>query len=166
MKIDEQAAREHDFAEELGLLFEQSGAPRMMGRVVGWLLICDPPRQTAADLARALHASAGSISTTTRQLIQGNLIEKVAVRGDRRAWYQISEGAWTRSLQSKTMAFKLLRELAERGLSLLDHAPPTRRVRLAEMRDLHAFFEREFPRLIDQFHAEREAQRAAHGSPE
>ncbi len=164
METDEQSAREHHFAEELGLLFEQSGGSRMMGRVVGWLLICDPPRQTAADLAQALHASAGSISTTTRQLIQGNLIEKVAVRGDRRAWYQISEGAWTRSLQSKTMSFTLMRELSERGLELLSKAPRGRRARLEEMHDLHAFFEREFPRLIDQFHAERAAHRATQRS--
>ena len=31
----------------------------MAGRMWGWLLICEPPEQTAADLAEALQASRG-----------------------------------------------------------------------------------------------------------
>lgn len=166
MEIDEHDARLHHFAEEMGLFFEQSGGARMAGRIIGWLLICDPPRQTAAQLAEALHASAGSISTHTRMLLQMNLVEKVAVRGDRRAWYQLSDGAWERALRAKVTSFTLMREQAERGLALLADKPPAVRARLEELHDLYVFFEREYPSLLERFHAEREAHRAAQRSDE
>ena len=36
-------AGERQFAEEVGRVFEQFGIARMAGRLLGWLLICDPP---------------------------------------------------------------------------------------------------------------------------
>ena len=40
----------------------------MAGRMWGWLLICEPPEQTAAEIAEALQASRGAISGTARIL--------------------------------------------------------------------------------------------------
>ena len=51
------------FIEEVGLLFEQTGLPRMAGRILGWLLIANPPHQTTSHLTEALLASKASIST-------------------------------------------------------------------------------------------------------
>ena len=65
------------------LLEMEAGAARMVGRVLGWLLVCEPPEQSAADLAQALRASKGSISTATRVLLRTGLIERVRVRGER-----------------------------------------------------------------------------------
>ena len=45
----------------------------MAGRMWGWLLICDPPEQTAADIAEALQASRGAISGTARILTDGRV---------------------------------------------------------------------------------------------
>jgi DNA-binding transcriptional regulator GbsR (MarR family) len=63
------------FIEELGMQFElEAAAPRMLGRVLGWLLVCDPPEQSAAELAERLQASKGSISTATRLLLRMGMI--------------------------------------------------------------------------------------------
>ena len=43
MSRTDQQRRERHFVEEMGLLFETMGGQRMMGRVVGHLLICEPP---------------------------------------------------------------------------------------------------------------------------
>ena len=42
------------YLEQWGLLFESLGSTRMMGRVLGWLLVCEPPEQTAREIADAL----------------------------------------------------------------------------------------------------------------
>jgi hypothetical protein len=55
--------------EDTGLHFESAGLPRMTGRVLGWLSICHPLQQAAAELAAASSASSGSISTTARSLV-------------------------------------------------------------------------------------------------
>lgn len=66
------------FVEEFGLALERVGLPWMVGQVWGYLLISDPPHQSAEELAKALQASRGSMSTTTRSLMQMGLIDKVS----------------------------------------------------------------------------------------
>ena len=77
MAPDEKMAKQMAFVEEVGMAFEQSNAPRMAGRIIGWLLICEPEHQTSAQIAKVLKASKGSISTMTRFLTNGGIIEKV-----------------------------------------------------------------------------------------
>lgn len=38
--------QEKHFIEDVGLLLEESGLPRMAGRILGLLLICNPPHQS------------------------------------------------------------------------------------------------------------------------
>ena len=55
--MDEQLWR---FIDATGTWISSSyGMTRMTGRVLGWLLVCDPVEQTAAQLSAALDASAG-----------------------------------------------------------------------------------------------------------
>ena len=54
------------YVEDFGLMFEGFGLPRMVGRALGALLISDPPELSAEELAEALRASRGSISSATR----------------------------------------------------------------------------------------------------
>ncbi|WP_460527165.1 hypothetical protein [Flindersiella endophytica] len=51
-----------EYVEEIGLYFAGVRLPRMPGRILGWLLVCDPPHQSAEELAAALQVSSGSIS--------------------------------------------------------------------------------------------------------
>ena len=48
---------EAEFVDRLGLFMEMLGGPRTMGRVYGWLLICDPPQQSLTELAQTLSVS-------------------------------------------------------------------------------------------------------------
>jgi DNA-binding transcriptional regulator GbsR (MarR family) len=86
---DSEQTEQIQFVERVALMYERNGIPRIAGRILGWLLICDPPAQTAAELAAALHVSKGSISTMTRLLLSLGLIEHTSVRGDRRDYFHI-----------------------------------------------------------------------------
>lgn len=142
------------FVEEVGLLFELMGLPRMAGRILGWLLIADPPHQSLTELAEGLQASKGSISTMTRLLIQTGIVERLSLPGERRDYYCIKLGAWSELIEQRIAQIKALRELAEKGLELLEDKKPEHRLRLEELRDFHAFFERELPRLSDRWEKE------------
>ena len=85
---------ERQFAEEVGIVFEQTGVPRMAGRILGWLLISDPPHQSMEQITRDLLASKGSISTMTRLLIQIGLIERLSLPGVRRDYFRLRSDAW------------------------------------------------------------------------
>ncbi len=149
--------RQH-FVEEIGLLFERSGTPRMAGRILGWLLIADPPHQSTDQLIAALSASKGSVSMMTRLLIQIGLIERIALPGQRRDYFRVRPNAWARLLREQSGMLTVMRETAERGLALLADETAEHRRRLEEMRDFYAFFEREFPGLLARWEAEHDRQ--------
>lgn len=135
------------FVEEFGLFMEKWALPRMMGRVWGYLLISDPPHQSAESLAKALQASRGSISMATRTLIQWGVVDKVSFPGERRDYFRIKPGVWTALFEQRTQAVSEWRKLAERGLEVIDAEDHEARRPLLEMRELFAFYERELPEL-------------------
>ncbi|WP_238625563.1 GbsR/MarR family transcriptional regulator [Aggregatilinea lenta] len=146
------------YAEEVGLYFEHLGLTRMAGRILGWLMVCDPPHQTINELADALQASKGSISTMTRALIQMGIVERFGIPGQRRDLFRVRSGGWAAVVEGGVDEYARFRQLAERGLGLLEDEPPEARARLEDMRDVYGFFEREMPGLIEKFKQERQAR--------
>jgi DNA-binding transcriptional regulator GbsR (MarR family) len=136
------------FADDVGLSYEELGFPRAWGRVLGWLLVCQPDFQSAEDLATALHVSKGSISMATQALVRAGMVERQTLRGDRRTYFRIRPGAWASVIEEQTRNATKLRELAGRGLQLLNGAPDGRRRRLEELQNLMALYEQETLALL------------------
>ena len=152
---DNRQAEEQNFVEEVGIVFEQTGLPRMAGRILGWLLLSNPPHQSTDELTSALMASKGSISTMTRLLIQIGLIERLSLPGVRHVCFRIRPGALQHLLRKKVEVLTIFRQLAERGLELAEGKSPVTRQGLENMRDMYAFFERELPALLERWEQER-----------
>jgi DNA-binding transcriptional regulator GbsR (MarR family) len=143
---------EGTFVEEVGIVFEQTGLPRMAGRVFGWLLISEPAFQSPSELADVLMASKGSISTTVRLLIQMGLIDRHIIPGERHDHFQISEDALKRTVQhGLEEEIKLFRSLAQNGLDLMKNEDSVRRRWLDEMHSRYAFLEKYFPTLMERY---------------
>jgi DNA-binding transcriptional regulator GbsR (MarR family) len=143
------------FVEELGVLLEvEAGTPRMVGRALGWLLVCDPPEQSATELAEMLQASKGSISTATRVLLRMGLIGRVRRRGERFDRFCAQPQAWDEFFWREDQ-FKTPRRVLERGLEALADEPPARRLRLQELDALYAWWERRMPALREEYLEER-----------
>lgn len=160
VELSDQAPQtKQEYAEEVGIYFERMGMTRMSGRILGWLMVCDPPHQTINELADALQASKGSISTMTRVLMQIGIVERFSIPGQRRDLYRVRTGGWSATIEASIAEYRNFRQLAERGLNLLDGAPPKARERLEDMRDVYGFFEREMPGLIEKYKQERRAQK-------
>jgi DNA-binding transcriptional regulator GbsR (MarR family) len=149
------SARLEKFVEELGVLLEvEAGTPRMVGRTLGWLLVCDPPEQSAAELAELLQASKGSLSTATRVLLRMGLIERVRLRGERFDRFRAAPEAWDEFFW-RDEQFKTPRRVLELGLEALAEEPPARSKRLQELDALYAWWEQRMPKLREEYLAER-----------
>ena len=155
---------EKNFVEEVGVAFEQTGLPRMAGRVFGWLLISDPPYQSPAELAEVLMASKGSISTTIRLLTQIGLLEHFVIPGERHGHFRLREDALQRTIQHGLEdEIKLFRDIAQKGLGLMKDQASIRRQWLEEMYDRYTFLEKEFPALMERWQRERKSGRPTSG---
>ena len=155
MNGEQQHVKERQFVENIGLLFEQLGGTRMEGRVMGWLLICEPPQQSAGELAEALMASKGSISTATRQLIQMGVVERVSLPGKRRDYFLIKRDGMDKLIYRRMAVMTEFRRLFEQGIELLRGKSPESRERLEIIHGMYAFFEREMPSLMERWEQER-----------
>ena len=148
-------AEQQRFIEEFGFFFEESGLPRMAGRILGWLLLSNPPHQSIDELSEALLASKGSISTMTRFLIQIGLLERFSLPGVRHDYFRIRPGTLQHLLKKRAEQLTKLRQLTERGLELVGDKSSLNRQCLEEMRDMYAFFEREFRILVERWEKEQ-----------
>jgi DNA-binding transcriptional regulator GbsR (MarR family) len=153
--VEHLQAEKQRFVEEVALTFEEIGLTRMAGRILGWLLISNPPHQSADGLAEALQASKGSISTMTRLLIQIDLIERIGFPGDRRDYFILKPDVWAQLLQARMSQVTDLHQLSERGLELLEAEPPELRQRIQDMHDLYSYVEAELPILIERWEQKR-----------
>ena len=107
-----------------------------------------------------LRASRGSISTSTRYLVQLGFIERVSKPGERRDYFRNKPGAWVEMTRRGMEEARLYRELAERGLGLLDSSDPEVRRGLEEMRAFYSFVEREFPSVFERWEALKASEEA------
>jgi DNA-binding transcriptional regulator GbsR (MarR family) len=125
------------------------GLPQMTGRVLAWLLVSDPPEQSAAELAEALGASKGSISSATTRLVRMRLVERVQERGERAYRYRIRPEAWDDQIRDPSVGET--RKLLAMGLGALAGESKARRERLEEL-DAHlAWYEERMDELYDEW---------------
>ena len=147
------------FVEEVGVLLElEAGTPRMVGRVLGWLLVCDPPEQSARELAERLQASKGSISTATRVLLRVGYVERVRLRGERFDRFRVRPDSWDEFFWREDQ-FSRPRRVLRLGLDALADEPSARRARLEELDALYAWWEERIGKLRDEYLVERRRNR-------
>jgi len=138
------------FVTAAGELFSKSyGIPPMTGRVFGWLLVCDPPEQTAAQIAEALDASKGAISTATGMLVRFRFVERLRVRGERADRFRLRPGVWDDQIQDQGAG--AARALIALGFEALADAPAARRARLEELDAFYDWWLGRTPALIEEW---------------
>lgn len=141
-----------EFIENFGIAMDAT-MPRAAGRMLAWLLVCEPAEQSPEELKHALHSSAGGVSQTVRLLMRIGFVERSGKRGDRRTYYRIAAHAWDAVMIAQHAEAVRLLAMSRQGLHLLPEDEPARRARLAEIEDFYRFVEAEIPRLMARYHA-------------
>jgi DNA-binding transcriptional regulator GbsR (MarR family) len=127
---DPEAERISRFIENMGLLTENEGFPRIAGRLFG-LLLLTPGDLSLDDIAERLGVSKASVSNDARRLQQLGFVERRSRPGDRRDYYAIAPNAFACSLEMRLERMQKFHKLLEtaRGLSNAEEV----RVRLHQL---------------------------------
>ena len=147
---DHQPEENIHFIEDIGLYFEQMGLPLMAGRILGALLISEPPAQSITDLGKKLNASKSSISIMARLLVERGLIERVASPVPRQDYYRFKPGGWIIYMRQWLGLMAGLHRITERGMQLMAGKPAPLKERLKEAHDLFSNIEQEFPPILEK----------------
>ncbi|MGW0947870.1 GbsR/MarR family transcriptional regulator [Streptomyces sp. NPDC002623] len=149
------------FADHVGRFYARNyGFPPMAGRLLGYLLVCDPAQQTIDELSDALLASRSAVTGAVKLLESYDLARRTRSAGERMD--RVSLNSTGRQPQNFDATLHLEHAaLFREGLDLLTDAAPTRRAPLEEMVALAEFLAERLPALRDEWHAHREELRAS-----
>ena len=144
------------FVEQLGFRTEAQGHPRMAGRVMGWLLVCEPEFQSVAEIAMALQSSRSAVNAVVNRMVDFGVFERVAVPGERTTYFRINSDGGELLFDNMVANLRAMRELAESGLEALCWRPRSINRRLEDLRAMHAFLEEQMPLLLQRWKAQCE----------
>jgi DNA-binding MarR family transcriptional regulator len=137
----------------------------MVGRLLGYLMVCGPREQSLGELAEALLASRSAISGAVSTLETLGLVRRSRAAGermDRVGLDRTSRRAWGFDVSE----YEEQRDLAREGLEVLADAPPEQRAVLLEYLAFAEFLIDRLPVLEQEWNARRETLRAAGELPD
>lgn len=153
---DPEAVREYE--ETFTTVLMQSGAPKMMSRVLACLCTSDSGSLTAAELVQRLQVSPASVSKAVSYLEEQGLIRRE--RDDRRRErYVVGDDVWYQSMIASARGTLQVAEVARKGVGVLGPGTPaaTRLENIARFLD---FVSESLTRAADQ------AREVLHTKPE
>ncbi len=143
------------FADHMGRFHaRQYGFPPMVGRVIGYLAVCDPPAQSIGELADALLASRSAIAGAVKVLEATHAVQRSRAAGERLDRVRIDLST-PQSMGMDISEYKQLFDLSREGLEVLADAPPERRAVLLEMSAFAEFLIEQMPKLQEQWESRR-----------
>jgi len=154
------------FADHAGRFYARRyGMAPMVGRLLGYLAVCDPREQTISELADALLASRSAIAGAVNTLESLGLIRRSRAAGERmdRVFVDMSS---PRATGFDLTEYREQGELAREGLQLLADTPPARRAVLLEWAAFADFLVERLPVLEVEWKQRREALRDAGELPD
>ena len=137
----------------------------MVGRLLGYLMVCGPREQSISELAEALLASRSAIAGAVSTLETLGLVRRSRAAGERMDRVCIDRTS-RRAFGFDVSEYREQGELAREGLEVLADAPPERRAVLLELAAFADFLVERLPVLEQEWNAHREALRVAGQLPD
>jgi hypothetical protein len=145
------------FADHAGRLYARLyGMAPVVGRVLGYLSICEPREQSIGELAEALLASRSAIAGAVKTLDNLDLIRRTRAAGERMDRVRI-DLTGPRSMGFDISEYTDQGDLAREGLALLAGASQQRRAVLLHQAAFADFLTEKLPLLEQEWKARRAA---------
>jgi len=155
------------FADHAGRLYARRyGMAPMVGRLIGYLAVCEPREQSISELADALLASRSAIAGAVNTLETLRLIRRSRAAGERMDRVCIDPSSSNAMGGFDITEYQEQGELAREGLRLLADAAPERRAVLLEWAAFADFLVERLPVLESEWTQRRRALQASGELPE
>ncbi|HYF38125.1 MAG TPA: MarR family transcriptional regulator [Gemmatimonadales bacterium] len=152
------------FIENMGLVLESDGLPRIAGRIFGLLLVSEEPR-SLDDLAAELGVSKASVSTNARLLEHRGVLEQVSRPADRRDYYQVPHDLFSHTMAQRLARWQRFHETIGAARTILPIRSPEVRERLEEYEQAYAYMSRVISEALGRWQTMREKRMSRAGVP-
>ena len=154
------------FADHMGRYYASRFAfPPMVGRLIGYLAVCNPQDQSIGELAEALLASRSAITNAVKSLETMQLIRRTRRAGERMDRVRLDPTS-PQAMGMDTTEYEEMRELVLEGLEVVGDAPMERRALLLEWAEFSDFILEQVKRMKQEWPERRAALVAAGKLPE
>lgn len=139
------------FVENIGMIMERYGLPRIGGRIMGLMMVDETPL-SLDDIARLLNVSRASVSTNLRMSEMSGMAKRVARPGDRRDYYVGVEDMWLQGIKaSKQEGITQMADAARTALPNVPREDSVAHERLQEIIDFSEFFVERINQLMEDW---------------
>ncbi|WP_040700171.1 GbsR/MarR family transcriptional regulator [Nocardia vinacea] len=108
------------------------GLPPIAGRILGWLMICEPAEQSAEEISSAIGASRASLTTNMRMLTDAGFVRRRTKPGERTNFFRIDDDAWETVVRRRVASLAAFRDVTAAGMELAGTGRPrARRLQVA-----------------------------------
>lgn len=121
-----------DFIEQLGLIMQAEGFPRIAGQILGYLIMANEPR-SLSQMTEALSISKGSASTNARLLEDKKAIRRVSPLGVRGDAYEANERPYLQMMTELLKRFHSNADVIETIAQRFETDQPEEKTRALEM---------------------------------
>jgi len=142
------------FIEQIAVLLEADGLPRVAGRIFGSLLVAAEPR-SLDDLASDLGVSKASISINVRLLEEKGTVERVSRQADRRDYYRMSDDIRERTLEQRIARWRRFHDAIAGARESCGIKEPVVRSRLEAMDHVYRHMLEATTRALEEWRAGR-----------
>lgn len=99
--MNEQSDEIKAIVEKIGVLFEKNGFSPVGGRIIGLLLVSEPPHRTFDEFVEFLGASKSSVSNSINFLMEQGVIDYFTQPGDRKRYFTFVKDGWFIMIEKK-----------------------------------------------------------------
>lgn len=126
-----------EWVERVAMYLARDGVPPIAGRVLGWLMVCDPPEQTAAQISAAIGASRASLTSNLRLLSSMGFLTWRTRPSERTVYHRMAEEAWSAVVRQQIAGITSFLDITRDGLDLVGSDDD----RAKRIRQAHTTFE-------------------------
>lgn len=112
-----------EWVERVAMYLSRDGVPPIAGRTLGWLMVCDPPEQSAGQITEAIGASRASLTSSLRILSSMGFLTWRTKPGERTIYYRLADNAWAIVVQQQIAGITAFLDIARDGVELVGHDP-------------------------------------------
>jgi DNA-binding transcriptional regulator GbsR (MarR family) len=140
-----------EIIEKWGVYYKRTGHQPMMGRLMAYLMVVDPPHQTFEEITSSLRSSKSSVSNTLTLMTQLGLVDYVRFPGNRKRYFRLNPNVWNRFFDSTLKEIRGFKGLISEVMSARTDKHPAMTREIYNLVKLLDVFETELPNLLEKW---------------
>ena len=149
--MDSKEIKIRECIEKFGVYYKKTGHQPMVGRLMAYLMLAEPPHKTFEEIVEFLVSSKSAVSNTLNMLMYMGIVDYVKITGDRKRYFRLNQNAWNTMFEAQIQELSNLRGLVQEILNLRSDQYPELNREIGDFYSLLELYEQEFPIMLNKW---------------